>query len=574
MSKHPVTRHQYGQKGIPILLATALLSACGGGGGGGTAASPTVNGVTASTQPQVVTAADGSARSIQSNCPITQKLITTAVGDNLRINDIQWLQTVQLDAAATATRLVANKDVKVRIDVLSDTVRAIPNQLVLRVYDPATNGCTSILLTTPTQVPTSIDQTSLSTAFVATIPANLVKSGMNATLQIDDNTGRTATEANQTYRYVQPQVVSIAPQVIKIIPITVAGFTGHFTSTADMTALIKRLYPVSDVTVIMQPPVSLLSLALTNLTSLLSQLVGTLGIMNNALSELDDVCNTLNGPQASALASPKCVGLFPDNLLFKPASGSGQITGLAYVGGTTLIANSVSSIENLSTSDPYQGTWIAQSAMTVAHEVGHIFSLNHGNCGGPTGLDSRLYPDGRLDGSAGYDAVRNIYFSSTKMNSSGAPIFSDVMSYCNVPWTSDRGYKVALSYLSGGAADVTTAANIVTTTSEARVTSTAPESPSISTPAKQWVKITLTPKGWLVRHSSFAPSTLKSSELSLQVISQNGTETLPLLSTVISAGDGVTNYGPYYIDLADRKLAGLKILSNGMEMAQLPLTEL
>lgn len=573
MSTHQVPLKQHMLKGIPIALATMLLSACGGGGGGSTT-SPTLNGVTASVQPPAVTAADGSARTIQSSCPITQKLTTTAVGDNLRINDIQWLQTVQLDAAATTTRLVANKDVKVRIDVLSDTVRAIPNQLALRVFDPATNGCTLIVLATPTQVPTSIDQTTLSTAFVGTIPANLVKSGMNATLQVDDSTGRTATEANQTYRYVQPQVIAIAPQVIKIIPITVAGVTGHFTSTADMTTLIKRLYPISDVTVIMQPPVSLLSLALTNLTSLVSQLVGTLGIMNNALSELDDVCNTLNGPQANALVSPKCVGLFPDNLIFKPATGSGQITGLAYVGGTTLIANSVSSIENLSTSDPYQGAWIAQSAMTVAHEIGHIFSLNHGNCGGPSGLDPRLYPDGRLDGSAGYDAVRNLYFSSTKMNSGGSPIFSDVMSYCNVPWTSDRGYKVALSYLSGGAADVTTAANIVPTASAARVTSTAAESIAASTPAKQWFKISLTPKGWLIRHSSFAPSTLKSSDLSLQVISQNGTETLPLFSTVISAGDGVTNYGPYYIDLAERKLAGLSIISNGMEMAKLPITTL
>lgn len=554
-----------------ILLASALLSACGGGSGGsaGSTSASTLVSASVSQQVPVTVAADGSSRVVQSSCPITQALTTTAVGDGLRINDIKWLQTVQLDSAAATSWLVANKDVMVRIDVLANAARAIPDQLALRIFDPATGVCNSITLTTPGQVPASLDQATLNTAFVGTIPATMVKPGMGATVQVDDSTGRSATEANQTYRYVQPQVVSIAAQVIKIVPITVAGMTGHFTSTDDMAALIKRLYPVSDVTVTMAAPVSLSSLALTHLTASQGLYVGTLGIMSNALSELDDVCNTLNGVQKTALSSPKCVGLFPDNLTFEQTVGSGQVVGLAYVGGTTLLANSVVSIDDPSVTDPYHGAWLTSPALTIAHEVGHLFGLNHGNCGGATILDARLYPDGRLDGGAGYDSLRQLYFSSTKLNPNGTPIFADLMSYCTAQWSSDHGYLAALSYLSsataGGTSVVTPSADAATS-SDTVTSHTAVKASALAT---QWLKLSLTPSGWQVRRTHFAPGTLKASSLSALVSSQQGTDTLPLQSAVISTGEGVENYGPFYVDAGHRQMTGLQVMSNGVAMAQL-----
>lgn len=550
-------------------LAAGLLSACGGGGGGGSSSAnstsmPTGN---AATAPTVVVAANGGSRQVLSSCPMTQKL-GAATADNLRIDAVNWLQTVQMDSLANTTFLVANKPVSLRIDVLADQVRALPATRTLQVYNPTTSTCTNITMTTPSSVPTTKDATTLNTAFVATIPASLVQAGMSVSLLLDDASGRSASQADQTYRVIQPNVTTIAPVVVHVLPISVLGQVGHFTSAADIQSLIMRLYPVSSVTVIVESPISLVSLAVTNLLSTLGQLVGTLGIMNNALSELDDKCSAIIGAQSSARTAPKCIGLFPDNLSFQPTSGSGEVVGLAYIGGTTLLANSISALDIAGTATPYQGSWINQSALTVGHEMGHIFGLSHGNCGGATGIDPRLYADGHLDGSAGYDSVRNVYFSSTKINTNGTPIFADLMSYCSDQWTSDRGYLAALSYLTAGAADVSAAADVSSASDIANLGKVS-AAQVVDATTHHWLKLSLNSDGWHVRSSSFAPSVLHSSDLSLNISSQTGNETLPLLSAVISTGDGVANYGPFFIDIGSRSPVALQVLSGSTVMATL-----
>lgn len=520
-----------------ILTLSALVSACGGGGGG--SSSPANDPV--SSTPVVITTPSNNAslREISGDCRFTQNLGAPR-NDNLRISSVSWLQSVQLNSDAPDTRLAGGKAVKMRIDVLASNSPLTPVVRNIRVYDPDTATCTTLPVSAPYRVPGSINTRDLNSAMTADIPANLVKPGMSVALWLDDGAGRSASEADATYRILTPRVAPIIEETVRIIPIRLLGTTGNINSAADIESLLERLYPVSKVNVVSAPAFDVGGL----LTGLLSGngglLSGTIGQMQNLLDLLDDRCAALNGRQSSARSAPKCIGMLPNNLIFNSSSGSGQVVGLAYVGGTTLLARAVTTVDNLGVNSPYSGNhWINFNAMTLAHEFGHLMDLDHAACGGATGLDPRLYSDGQLGNGAGYDAVRGAYFSSANTDE-----FADVMSYCGKEWMSDRGYLAAMAYRNG------TASIAARTTGE----------------SDQWLKISLGATGWKIRRSNFAPSTLAPSDLIVTVSSERGQEALALRSAVVSEHHETESFGPFFINLGDRQVSSLSLSANGVAL--------
>ena len=534
-------------KQTPVLTCflSLMLSACGGGGGGGGDAAASVGG--GQVNPVVTTTPGSGSRQISADCSFTQTL-GSARGDGLRIASVRWLQTVAQDPADAATRLMAGKAVKVRVDVLADRVVSNPATRRLRVFDPVMSSCTDYTLSGPASVPVSTDVETLNTAYTATLPASAVKPGMSVAIYLDDASGRTATEADQTYRYYQPVVAAPVTAQVRIIPITFAGATGYVGSTAEVARLLERMMPVSQASISTEAPYtptllnlgSLLSTGLTN--------VGSLANMQTLLSEIDDHCASLNGSQASARTAPKCIGVFPDNLVFKTVvSSTSQYVGLAFVGGIAMIAQSLSGVERNSVGSPYLSShWLGDQALTIAHEFGHLLNLNHGDCGGATGLDSRLYGDGRLGNGAGYDSHRDFYFSATRQ-SGGVSQFADLMSYCGKEWMSDRGWQAALGYISPAASVAARAA--------------------MAEP-RQWLKISRLPDGgWRVRPVDFAPGSLRDSDYSLAVTSASGEESLPLQGAITSDSDDQLQ-GPYYVNLGARQVALARLLRKGGQLAQ------
>jgi len=525
-------------KQVHILIALSmLLAACGGGGGGSVA----------STGGQVnpVVTSSGNVRQITADCSFTQNLGAARL-DGLRIDSVRWLQTVAQDPEQSSTRLVAGKAVKVRVDVLANSIVSSPATRKLRVYDPGTSSCTDYILSGPSSVPVSSNVDTLTTAYTATLPASAVKPGMSVAIFLDDASGRSATEADQTYRYYQPTVVPAVTEQIRLIPITFAGSTGYVGSTTDVARLLERLMPVSQALVTTEAPFTPTLLTLASLLSVGSVNVGSLTNMQTLLSELDDHCASLNGSQASARTAPKCIGVFPDNLVFKQLlSSSSQYVGLGYVGGIALIAQSVPVIEQSGVNSPYDSNhWLTYRATTIAHEFGHLLNLNHGNCGGATGIDPRLYSDGRLGSGAGYDSYRDFYFSATR-TSGGVSQFADLMSYCGKEWMSDKGWQAALGYRAG-------AANVA-----AREVVDA-----------RWLKISRTPDGsWRLRPVDFAPGSLRDSDYSLDVTSASGSESLPLQSAVTSDSDDQLQ-GPYYVNLGSRQVALARLIRAGAQLMQ------
>lgn len=526
------------KKALSLLTLSAALAACGGGGGGGSSAPGLPADPIANTGTTVITAANQ--RQITADCSFTQALGVPR-NDNLRISRVSWLQTVELDTSNPEARLAGGKAVKMRIDVLASNSPLPPTVRNIKVYDPSTSSCTTLPVSAPNRVPGSISLRDLATAFTADIPANLVKPGMSVALWLDDGAGRSVTEADATYRIIAPRVAPVIIETVRIIPISLLGTTGTISSTADIASLLERMYPVSQVNVEIASAYDVGGLLTGLLNGVGSVLTGDLGQMQNLLDLLDDRCAQLNGRQSSARSAPKCIGMLPSNLIFSPINSSGQIVGLAYVGGTTLLARAVTTVDNLSVSSPYSGNhWINFNAMTLAHEYGHLMDLDHAACGGATGLDPRLYSDGLLGSGAGYDAARDAYFSSANTSE-----FADVMSYCGKEWMSDRGYLAAMAYRAGSA-DI--AARTVAETS-------------------QWLKVSLSPQGWKIRRSDFAPSTLVPSNLSMRVSSDQGQEAMALRSAVVSEHHQAGNFGPFFINLGDRDVSSLSLEADGVQLA-------
>lgn len=95
--------------------------------------------------------------------------------------------------------------------------------------------------------------------------------------------------------------------------------------------------------------------------------------------------------------------------------------GLGYVGGRAAIGF-----------DASQRAW-----ETMAHELGHNFSLVHAPCGGPDGVDPAFpYPDGGI-GSFGYDLTTGTLKT---------PSNKDLMTYCGPEWISDYHYTKVLGH--------------------------------------------------------------------------------------------------------------------------------
>lgn len=545
-------------KRVLVLAGLLALAGCGGGGGGGSSSGAS-SGSVGTLNPS--TTMSGSSFVVQSSCPFSLH-VGSARNDGLRINGVQWLQTVEMSADASTTRLAAGKAVTARVDILANPGVAPPTTVSMQVYDAAAKKCTTVNLTRSANgnVPTTRDPSSLANAWVGTISASLVKSGLQVSIYSDDNAGRSQTELSSTYRVYAPALAAAVTETIRIIPITYNGQSGTVASATALANLLVRLHPIASVTTLTDVPLAPNSLcSLLGTGCLLGSLAGsaptyTLSDMNKMLADVDQRCQILNGVVSSAAAAPKCIGVFPDNLVFKTSSG-GIVVGLSYVGGSTMVAQqigSASDIDNNSVSSPYQTNhWLGYRGVTIAHEMGHLFNLNHADCGGPAGIDSRLYPDGRIGSGAGYDAGRNFYFSNAGLST---PQFADIMSYCAKEFPSDIGYLAEMGYRSPTAARVSAA-------------SVSSGSGAGTAPSSQWVRLSQSGNGtWQLTRVHYAPGYLRSTNLDVGVVSDQGAEQLPLFSAVIA--DAPELVGPYFIDLGARKLQSLSLLKAGALLQQ------
>lgn len=443
--------------------AAITLAACGGGGGGGSGSSSGGGGVVTppggggtvtppggggGTTPPADTS-DGTPRATvtrtSNGCSIDQA--TGGFQDKgLNIEEVNWIQVVQQNVTDSNLRLVANKELRLRVDVTaSATGKALPASATLRVA-LASGGCRDYnLTTTATTAPLTIDRTTLRFSYVAVIPAADVTSSLKSLqLAIDAVRESTPAAADRLYVELPLNIGAEVKEDLIIMPIAFEGQTGAYASNTQMADLIRRTLPGENVVVTTQSPITTASLTRAN-ALLVNDGVYTFGYqrMLDALNEVENSCFSLNASFAQVADATKCAAAFPPNIRFiDDRNGGGVgIAGLAYVGGLSLISESFTETDNTSVNGPYGAAWLVSSATTFIHEFSHVNTLNHANCGGAGGIDESLYADGTLGDGGGYDVGRNFYFSGPGGG------FYDLMSYCGSKlWTSDKGYQKVANY--------------------------------------------------------------------------------------------------------------------------------
>lgn len=535
---------------LALLAASSLvLAACGGGGGGGgsssgvSPANPT-NSNASNAQP--VNVAPATPTRTQAGVCRTDQTLAAPRNDNLRIDSVRYLQVVEQDAANANATIVSNKVLSLRVDVLANPGTLSPTRATALVFNPASGRCDTFNLSGPNTIPTQVDNTRLNDAFFVTIPANSVQPGMTITVVFDDNQGRSSAEAARLQRMVVPAIVTGVTETVRVIPLRFNGQTG-VANPSSVKSILERTAGVASVNVQTEAPFTPRAF---NSRGGFLVFQGPEGEFNantleQALNEVDDVCDQLNGAQSSARSSPKCLGVWPDNVRFTSGglTSSGEIVGVAFVGGKTMMTQSLGGTDIPGIISPYAGThWLAFRAVTVAHEYGHLLNLNHAACGVSGRTDSRLYSDGRLGNTgAGYDMARGFYFSATQRGANGGRQFGDIMSYCEKEWPSDRGYVLSASYRAGGASSRNAASREVA--------------------SQRWLKITGFDGHWQVRAVYTAPSTLEATDMTMRLSSSSGQLEQSLMRPQISDLPLASANGPYYVELPTSAVESLSTLS-------------
>lgn len=434
------------------LSAAILLAACGGGGGGGSSSGGgvvTPPGGGGTVTPPGGDTSDGTPRATvtrtSNGCSVDQA--TGGFQDKgLNIEEVNWIQVVQQNVTDPNLRLVANKELRLRVDVTaSATGKTLPVSATLRVA-LASGGCRDYTMTTSaTTAPTFVDGTTLRHSYVAVIPAADVTNNLKS-IQFAIDAARESTPAAADRLYVELPL-NIGKEVkedLIIMPIAFEGQTGAFASNTQMADLIRRTLPGENVSITTNASITTASLTRAN-ALLVNDGVYTFGFqrMLDALNEVENSCFSLNASFAQVADATKCAAVFPANIRFidNRNGGSSGIVGLAFVGGLSLMSESFTDTDDMNVNGPYGAAWLVPSATVFIHEFSHVNTLDHANCGNPSVVDGSLYADGTLGDGGGYDVGRNFYFSGP-----GGGFF-DLMSYCGSKlWTSDKAYQKVANY--------------------------------------------------------------------------------------------------------------------------------
>lgn len=441
----------------------AILSACGGGGSSaktvvaGNPNTPTDPAPETPADPPKVTPApdvsDGTPAgsltrtAATSNCQLTQS--TGGFPDRqLSIAATRFVQVVEQDMTDSASQLAAEKAVLVRVDVVSPQDVALPAKATLQIGSGA-GSCTNYDLVAANQTaPTERNATVLSKSYVARIPAADVSAGWaDYQVVIDPLRQSTTAAANKLFATGLLRVRPAVTDTYVYVPISFEGQVGQFATVSKLEELIKRVFPQSSMTFTTDPARTLDALDKDKALRVENGVyVFDFKTMSKALSEVDFECFVRQGVIPQFRVATKCLAAFPSNIRF--VSGSSMVLGIAT--SVSMLSESFVATDNNTITSPYNGFWLNRGADTFIHEMGHVQSLGHANCGGVDQVDSDLYDDGSLGPiGVGYDSGRDFYFQASRGN------FFDMMSYCGNGWMSDKGYRKVIAFKSGDNDDPT-----------------------------------------------------------------------------------------------------------------------
>lgn len=332
---------------------------------------------------------------------------------NLVIADAYLVQSTQ-NLSGTVP-LVAGRDGYVRVFVKGNETNSATPQVRVRFYRSNQLIATQLISAPGIGAPLGISEANSTDSWGAVVSGSLLQPGTSFVADVDPgNTVRETDESdNQFPSTGVPKALDIrnAPgAAIRFVPIVTAdGAVGNVTSArlAEMVSLTLRIHPMSAVTTDLRGAYT---------TSLALQRKDSNAAFERILGEID-VLRVAEG------SGRQYVGVLKDN------AGTG-IAGYGYLPGNSVVIIDAD-----------------YASETLAHELGHNWSLPHAPCGGAANTDPNFpYPGGKI-GVYGYDGATG------RIQTTDMP---DLMGYCwlnqtfniSLPrqWISDYNYMKVMNY--------------------------------------------------------------------------------------------------------------------------------
>jgi hypothetical protein len=379
----------------------------GGGGGGGT-------GNTDGGRPMPADAGDG------------KPLTSTPLVDKLEIREIALFQTVKIglmkDGAPVTGTVppVVDRAGLLRVYVAPQAgyaPHAIQAQLTLQ-----TGGVETVIPVDATPAAASTDA-SLASTINFPIATGVLKADTTFSVALREKTG---TGAGGNGRWpsgtglAKLNAVSTGPQLkVVLVPLAYAADGSNRlpdTSAAQVQIYQQRLaalYPAAKVDMTVRAAVTI--------AFAVSRNGGGFGNMLNTVLQTRAQDNPSRDTYYYGLASPA-------------ASFSAFCGGACVAGLSRLVTNASDASSRGSVGLGFTG---ANSAGTMAHEIGHAHGRDHAPCGGAGGADPRYpYRDGSI-GVWGYDQGLNKLLDPAQ--------YKDMMGYCEPDWISDYQYGALIT---------------------------------------------------------------------------------------------------------------------------------
>ena len=325
-----------------------------------------------------------------------------------KVGTIQIAQSQLFNSDDAALVLVANKPALLKVNAVATTAGAA--KPTVRLHIDNVNGGTSsdVLMTAPTTaLPTAVPAVpSFADSYTATIPADVVKSGLRLSVQLDSAAATVLT----------PKVGGGVPMKFVPIAVNIAGTVGQ--RPTDLASHLQSLFPVSSVVTQQHP-----TYTSTKVTSFPANEDAWSDAYGKILGELADL-HSIEG----AGSQDHYFGFLPKR--------TWGLAGLGYVGGSSAVGFDM----------PSAPTSVRDVA---SHELGHNFSLQHAACGGAGNPDPNYpYPDANLSKPG---RVVWPYLADEKSFYDPRPTDRhDIMSYCGGQVFSDYNYTVMQTWLYPG----------------------------------------------------------------------------------------------------------------------------
>jgi hypothetical protein len=393
-----------------LLLAAALLTACGGGDGAGSASVPAGSsafpGWTLGPR-----STDGGVNAVAG--PVEDPAAGSNDGGSLRL----WVEDVQLNqgsqTAAGTIAAVAGRGALLRVVVRASAPNSVQASVRVRLFNGGSMVREEIVAAPATGVPVTPDLAVATDTWNLVLEPGEVVPGLSVEATLDPD-GSLAVRPRDGFRFPpgagqEPLTVhSLPPLKVLFIPIRA---TAHGSVTGDVTAdnvdsfllATRQWLPVGAVSATVRTPFT------TDLD----------------LTDIDDVERLLGDLQAArtmdGATDEYYHGIFP------------AMQGMAVGGIAYRLSTPQSSLRSGLSHDQLPG-----ASAVVAHELGHNMGRPHVPCGAPANPDPYFPYFGGNIGAVGFDIVHN---------SLRGPVgFTDYMGYCPRNWTSDYTYEKILEW--------------------------------------------------------------------------------------------------------------------------------